>query len=127
MDLKKIGASKETTKIKRKRRLKFGIKQKLLIFFLLDEITTRITDTVFLISTINVDIKGATSAGEENSRAMEGISASSEQQTASMEEITSTANKLGTLAEKLKEGLDMFRLEESKEVRTQVAEVRKVE
>ncbi len=57
---------------------------------------------------------------------MEGISASSEQQTASMEEITSTANKLGTLAEKLKEGLDMFQLTESQEVR-RVAEVKKVE
>ncbi|KKL85515.1 hypothetical protein LCGC14_1953960 [marine sediment metagenome] len=76
----------------------------------IDEITTRITNTVELIGTITVDIKGATTAGEENSRAMEGISASSEQQTASMEEITSTANKLGTLAEKLKEGLDMFDL-----------------
>ncbi|MCK4780791.1 MAG: hypothetical protein KAT57_11405, partial [Candidatus Lokiarchaeota archaeon] len=39
------------------------------------------------------------------SRALEGISASSEQQTASMEEITSTANKLGVLAEDLKSEL----------------------
>ena len=37
--------------------------------------------------------------------AMEGISASSEEQTASMEEITATANKLGNLAESLKETL----------------------
>ncbi len=80
----------------------------------IDEITTRITDTVKLISTITVDIKGATTAGEENSRAMEGISASSEQQTASMEEVTSTANKLGTLAETLKESLDQFRIEQTK-------------
>ena len=36
---------------------------------------------------------------------MEGISASTEEQTASMEEITSTANRLGTLAENLKEKL----------------------
>jgi hypothetical protein len=36
---------------------------------------------------------------------MEMISASTEEQTASMEEITSTANKLGTLAEDLKEKL----------------------
>ena len=80
----------------------------------IDEITTRINNTVELISTITVDIKGATTAGEENSRAMEGISASSEQQTASMEEITSTANKLGTLAESLKEGLEMFQIGEIK-------------
>ena len=96
----------------------------------IDEITTRITDTVALIGTITVDIKGATSAGEENSRAMEGISASSEQQTASMEEITSTANKLGTLAEKLKEGLDMFRLSESdrrvRETKKEVKEVQEI-
>ncbi|MFW9970706.1 MAG: methyl-accepting chemotaxis protein [Candidatus Odinarchaeota archaeon] len=37
--------------------------------------------------------------------AMEGISASAEQQTASMEEVTSTAHKLGTLAEELKNSL----------------------
>ena len=37
--------------------------------------------------------------------AMEGISASAEQQTASMEEVTSTAHKLGTLAEDLKTSL----------------------
>ena len=36
---------------------------------------------------------------------MEGISSSSEQQTASMEEITDTANRLGTLAEGLRETL----------------------
>ncbi len=80
----------------------------------IDEITTRITNTVELIATITVDIKGATTAGEENARAMEGISASSEQQTASMEEVTSTANKLGTLAETLKESLDRFQIEQSK-------------
>jgi len=83
----------------------------------IDEITSKITNTVELISSITVDIKGATTAGEENSRAMEGISASSEQQTASMEEITSTANKLGTLAESLKDGLKMFQIEETKVAR----------
>ncbi len=39
--------------------------------------------------------------------AMEGISASAEQQTASMEEVTSTAHKLGTLAEDLKRSLTL--------------------
>ncbi len=38
---------------------------------------------------------------------MEGISASTEEQTASMEEISATANRLGTLAEKLKENLNI--------------------
>lgn len=39
--------------------------------------------------------------------AMEGISAYAEQQTASMEEVTSTAHKLGTLAEELKNSLTL--------------------
>jgi len=38
-----------------------------------------------------------------------------EQQTASMEEITSTAKKLGTLADKLKEGLNIIKIQESSE------------
>ena len=41
----------------------------------------------------------------KTSVSMEGISASSEEQTASMEEITATANRLGTLAESLKDTL----------------------
>jgi methyl-accepting chemotaxis protein len=39
---------------------------------------------------------------------MEGINASTEEQTASMEEITSTANRLGTLAEDLKDQLTNY-------------------
>ena len=39
--------------------------------------------------------------------AMEGISASAEQQTASMEEVSSTAHKLGELAERLKNSLTL--------------------
>ncbi|MFX0022865.1 MAG: methyl-accepting chemotaxis protein [Candidatus Hermodarchaeota archaeon] len=69
------------------------------------EITNRIQATVELIASITQDIEATTAAGEENSRALEGISASSEQQTASMEEITATANKLGNLAEDLKNEL----------------------
>ena len=41
----------------------------------------------------------------KTSTTMEGISASSEEQTASMEEITATANRLGSLAESLKDKL----------------------
>ena len=41
-----------------------------------------------------------------------------------MEEITSTVNKLGNLAEKLKERLDIFRLEEAtRKVRKSIKEV----
>ena len=71
----------------------------------IEEITLKIEKSVKLIGNITVDIKGVTSSGEENSRAIEGISASTEQQTASMEEINSTANKLGLMAEELKEQL----------------------
>ena len=74
----------------------------------IEEITAKIENSVNLIGSITVDIEGATAAGEENSRAMEEISSSSEQQTASMEEITSTANKLGNLAESLKNNLLTF-------------------
>ena len=42
---------------------------------------------------------------KNNYSSTEGISGVSEEQTASMEEITATANKLGALAEKLKERL----------------------
>jgi len=42
---------------------------------------------------------------QKTSSSMEGISVSSEDQTASMEEITATANRLGILAEELKESL----------------------
>ncbi len=42
---------------------------------------------------------------QRTTTAMEGISASTEEQTASMEEITATANRLGSLAENLKDEL----------------------
>ena len=42
---------------------------------------------------------------QKTTASMEGISASTEEQTASMEEITSTANRLGNLADELKEKL----------------------
>ena len=42
---------------------------------------------------------------QATSSSMEGISATKEEQTASMEEKAATANKLGTIAEQLKEDL----------------------
>ena len=45
---------------------------------------------------------------QSTTSAMEGISASTEEQTASMEEISATANRLGNLAEVLKEHLMKF-------------------
>ncbi len=53
------------------------------------------------------------------SAAMEGISTSSEEQTASMEEITATANKLGNLADNLKETLQKVQNIEEVEVEKQ--------
>ncbi|TFG03296.1 MAG: methyl-accepting chemotaxis protein, partial [Promethearchaeota archaeon] len=47
---------------------------------------------------------------QSTSASMEGISASTEEQTASMEEITATANRLGTLAEQLKNQLNDYEL-----------------
>ncbi|KKK45380.1 MAG: Methyl-accepting chemotaxis protein McpB [Candidatus Lokiarchaeum sp. GC14_75] len=75
-----------------------------------NEIISRIQRSVELIGNITGDIEGALAGVEETSRAMEGISASTEEQTASLEEVTSTANRLGTLADELKEELEMFKL-----------------
>jgi len=74
----------------------------------IEEITSKINKSVELIGNITNDIEGATTAGQENSRALDGISASSEQQTASMEEVTATANKLGTVAQDLRNKLTEF-------------------
>lgn len=53
----------------------------------------------------NQKIGGILDMIQSATHAMEGISASSEEQTASMEEITGTANRLGSLAEELKNSL----------------------
>jgi methyl-accepting chemotaxis protein len=53
----------------------------------------------------NVKIQEVINNINDSFSAMEGISASAEQQTASMEEITATANRLGALAEDLKNQL----------------------
>ena len=86
------------------------------------EITNRISSSVKLIGDITVDIEATTAAGEENSRALQGISASTEQQTSSMEEITSTANKLGSIAEGLKDDLAKSDGNGKAHVKTQKAE-----
>ncbi len=65
---------------------------------LAEESKRAVIDTGSKIDVILNKIQSTTSS-------MEGISASTEEQTASMEEITATANRLGTLAEELKESL----------------------
>lgn len=68
----------------------------------IQEIISRIKESTDLQSKIGEMIENAVTSLEESSTVMEGISASTEQQTASMEEITVTANKLGNLAENLR-------------------------
>ncbi|TFG03299.1 MAG: hypothetical protein EU539_12405 [Promethearchaeota archaeon] len=65
---------------------------------LAEESKSAVSNTSQKISLIINKIQASTAS-------MEGISASTEEQTASMEEITATANRLGTLAEQLKESL----------------------
>jgi methyl-accepting chemotaxis protein len=71
----------------------------------IEGIITRIVKTVEFISQINQEIEQALAAGEQVSSAMEEINASSEQQTAAIEEMVATSNKLGNMAEDLKEKL----------------------
>ena len=65
---------------------------------LAEESKSAVSDSGQKIEEIILKIQGTTAA-------MEGISASTEEQTASMEEITATANRLGSLAEGLKNEL----------------------
>ena len=69
------------------------------------EIVTLAEENATLISEIGMDVESAVIESQESSQSMETVSASTEEQTASMEEITATANKLGDIAEKLKEEL----------------------
>ena len=68
---------------------------------LAEESKNAVSDSSNKIDVIIKKIQGTTAS-------MEGISASTEEQTASMEEITATANRLGSLAEGLKENLLEF-------------------
>ncbi len=65
---------------------------------LAEESKNAVSDSGQKIEEIIKKIQGTTAS-------MEGISASTEEQTASMEEITATANRLGSLAENLKDAL----------------------
>jgi len=66
------------------------------------EILSTIENTVLLIRNITMDIESAVSKSEETSTAIQAISSTTEEQTASMEEISATSNRLGELAEQLK-------------------------
>lgn len=71
----------------------------------IQEIVKLAEENAKLISEIGMDVESAVVESQESSQSMESVSASTEEQTASMEEITATANKLGDIAEKLKEEL----------------------
>ena len=70
-----------------------------------DEVRKLAEESKGAVRNTNEKIREVVSKINYSFSAMEGISASAEQQTASMEEVTSTAHKLGTLAEDLKNSL----------------------
>ncbi|MFX1274526.1 MAG: methyl-accepting chemotaxis protein [Promethearchaeota archaeon] len=71
----------------------------------IERILELINSTGVLIDEIFSEINKSTMGEQETATAMESISASTEEQTSSMQEIAATANKLGSLAEDLKESL----------------------
>ncbi len=70
-----------------------------------DEVRKLAEESKNSVSTTSVKINEILSGIESTTGSIEGISASAEEQTASMEEISATANKLGVLAEDLKNSL----------------------
>lgn len=70
-----------------------------------DEVRKLAEESKTAVLETNKDIIDIVNKIDSTFRSMEGISASAEQQTASMEEISATANKLGNLAEDLKNKL----------------------
>ena len=70
-----------------------------------DEVRKLAEESKNSVSTTSVKINEILSGIESTAGSIEGISASAEEQTASMEEISATANKLGVLAEDLKNSL----------------------
>ena len=70
-----------------------------------DEVRKLAEESKGAVRTTNEKIVDVVTKINSSFGAMEGISASTEQQTASMEEVTSTAHRLGELAENLKNSL----------------------
>ena len=67
-----------------------------------DEVRKLATESKKSVSNTSIEINEIISKIYESNNSIESISAASEQQTASIEEISSTTNKLGVLAEDLK-------------------------
>lgn len=74
-----------------------------------DEVRKLAEESKKSVSTTGSKINDILRGLESTTGSIEGISASAEQQTASMEEISATANKLGSLAENLKNNLGQYK------------------
>jgi methyl-accepting chemotaxis protein len=72
-----------------------------------DEVRKLAEESKSAVSTTGKKIDVIINKIQTTTASMEGINASTEEQTASMEEISATANKLGNLAETLKENLNI--------------------
>jgi len=72
-----------------------------------DEVRKLAEESKSAVSTTGQKINVIINKIQTTTASMEGINASTEEQTASMEEISATANKLGNLAESLKENLNI--------------------
>jgi len=75
-----------------------------------DEVRKLATESQKSVSNTSIEINEIISKIYESNNSIESISAASEQQTASIEEISSTTNKLGVLAEDLKNKLKQSEL-----------------
>ena len=86
-----------------------------------DEIKGLISRTVEAIDNLNESISEAEGREEENEKSLENIMESADQQKASMGDIADTANRLGHMAEDLKEVLDIQREEIGEEKPTEAS------
>lgn len=80
----------------------------------IEEIETLIKKVVEEIDNINKEVEGVEHHEEENEVALEQIMGASDNQKTAMDEIDETANKLVTIAEELKDILDIHKGEEEK-------------
>jgi len=78
-----------------------------------DEVRKLAEESKMAVLETNKDITDVVNKINNSFSSMEGINASAEQQTASMEEISATANKLGNLAEDLKNKLTVTNIEKA--------------
>jgi len=83
-----------------------------------DEVRKLVEESKTTVLETNKDIIDVVNKINLTFSSMEGISVSAEQQTASMEEISATANKLGNLAEELKNKLTRVNTEKAPQIKS---------